>query len=97
MKFRLSQLFFIQPAVRVIFKAVFAKDIKAREKEYNESKKEGNALNPTDETEAIADIFRRIDEIQAELAHEHRRRKALEASINASVDSGDAIATRQNE
>ena len=79
-----SQLFFIQPAVRVIFKAVFAKDIKAREQEYNESKKEGDALNPTDETEAIADIFRRIDEIQAELAHEHRRRKALEESVRNS-------------
>ncbi len=76
-----TQLFFIQPAVRVIFKTVFAKDIKAREVEYNESRKEGEALNPTDETEAIADIFRRIDEIQEEIAHEHRRRKALEAQV----------------
>ena len=79
-----SQLFFIQPAVRVIFKAVFAKDIKAREKEYNESRKEGETLNPVDETEAIADIFRRIDEIQEELAHEHRRRKALEETVTSS-------------
>lgn len=77
-----SQLFFIQPAVRVIFKTVFAKDIKAREKEYNESKKDGEALNPVDETEAIADIFRRIDEIHEEIAHEHRRRKALEEQVN---------------
>ena len=79
-----SQLFFIQPTVRVIFKKVFAKDIKAREKEYNESKKEGEALNPVDETEAIADIFRRIDEIQEELAHEHRRRKVLEDTVKNS-------------
>ena len=76
-----TQLFFIQPAVRVIFKAVFAKDIKARKQEYNESKKDGEPFNPTDETEAIADIFRRIDEIQEELAHEHRRRKALEKTV----------------
>ena len=79
-----SQLFFIQPVVRVIFKTVFAKDIKAREQEYHNSKKEGNILNPTDETEAIADVFRRIDEIQEELAHEHRRRKALEEAVKSS-------------
>ena len=82
-----SQLFFIQPAVRVIFKTVFAKDIKAREKEYNESKKEGEALNPVDETEAIADIFRRIDEIHEELAHEHRRRKALGEQVKQQENS----------
>ena len=76
-----SQLFFIQPLVRIIFKAVFVKDIKAREKEYNESKAGGEGLNPLDETEAIADIFRRIDEIQDEIAHEHRRRKALEEKV----------------
>ena len=86
-----SQLFFIQPAVRVIFKAVFAKDIKAREKEYNESRKEGETLNPVDETEAIADIFRRIDEIQEELAHEHRRRKALEETVTGSQNFNKII------
>ena len=76
-----TQLFFIQPVVRVIFKTVFAKDIKARKQEYNDSKIDGEGINPSDETEVIADIFRRIDEIQEELDHEHRRRKALEASV----------------
>lgn len=34
--------------------------------------------NPENEQETIADIFRRMDEIKEELAHERRRRKALE-------------------
>lgn len=68
-----SQLFFIQSAVRVIFKAIFRKDIEARAKE--------QPFGAENEQEAIADIFRRMDEIQQEIAHEHRRRKALEANI----------------
>ena len=69
-----TQLFFIQPAVRVIFKTLFRKDIEKRAKD----KQHFGAEN---EQEAIADIFRRIDEIQLEIAHEHRRRKALEAEV----------------
>lgn len=70
-----TQLFFIQPAVRVIFKAIFRKDIEAR------ATKEQH-FGAENEQEAIADIFRRIDEIQKEVAHEHRRRKALEADLH---------------
>ncbi len=66
-----TQLFFIQPFVRVVFKTLFRKDIQARNT--NEAR-----LNPENEQEAIADIFRRMDEIKEELAHERRRRKALE-------------------
>lgn len=65
-----TQMYFIQPIVRTLFKVIFAKDIKAR----------SNATEidrPTDETEAIADIFRRIDEIQSNLEHERRQRKKL--------------------
>ncbi len=69
-----TQLFFIQPAVRVIFKAIFRKDIEARAKDEERPMAEN-------EQEAIADIFRRMDEIQEEIAHEHRRRKALEADV----------------
>ena len=76
-----TQMFFIQPLVRTIFKAIFAKQIKQRAEEYKAMKEQGEALRPSDETEAIADIFRRIDEIQEELAHEHRRRKALESEV----------------
>ena len=70
-----TQLFFIQPLVRVIFKVLFRKDIEAR-------KQESEHLGAENEQETIADIFRRIDEIQGEIAHEHRRRKALEESLN---------------
>ena len=70
-----TQLFFIQPLVRVIFKALFRKDIEARAKEPEH-------FGAVNEQEAIADIFRRIEEIQEEVAHEHRRRKVLEESVN---------------
>lgn len=75
-----TQLFFIQPAVRVIFKALFRKDIEARAKEEQH-------FGPENEQEAVADIFRRIDEIQEEIAHEHRRRKALEEHVHNKLQS----------
>lgn len=70
-----TQLFFIQPVVRVIFKTLFRKDIEARCNEEDH-------YNPENEQEAIADIFRRMDEIQNEIAHEHRRRKVLEEDVH---------------
>ena len=57
-----SQLFFIQPAVRSIFKVLFRKDIEARAKQERKS--------PKDETEAVANIYKRIEEIKAELREE---------------------------
>lgn len=69
-----TQLFFIQPAVRAIFKALFAKDIQAR----NTTE---SVERPTTEAEAIADIFKRIDVIQERLEHERRRRKVLENQV----------------
>ena len=60
-----TQLFFIQPVVRVIFKAVFRKDIEARAKADKECMSpKGKKPLPTDETDTMADIFRRIDEIK---------------------------------
>ena len=70
-----TQLFFIQPAVRVIFKTLFRKDISKR-------KQEDGGLQPENEQEVILAIFRRIDEMQEEIAHEHRRRKALEEDVH---------------
>ena len=70
-----SQLFFIQPAVRVIFKAIFRRDIKRREQEKIQAQ-------PESEQDVILSIFQRIDEIQEEIAHEHRRRKALEEDVH---------------
>lgn len=66
-----TQLFFIQPAVRVIFKTVFRKDIAARVQADQESmKQKGKPPLPSDETETVADIFRRIDEIKDEIKAE---------------------------
>jgi hypothetical protein len=77
-----SQLFFIQPLVRVLFKALFAKQIKARTDKAHEA--EANGLEkerPTDETEAIADVWKRMDEISEMLAHERRQRKKLQEQV----------------
>jgi hypothetical protein len=73
-----TQLFFIQPLVRVLFKTLFRKDIEARAHTQQHN-------NPENEQEAIADIFRRMEEIQEELAHERRRRKALEAEVKEQI------------
>lgn len=54
----LSQLLFIQPCVRTVFKFLFRKDIKQREEQ-------AESPRPKNETEAIADIIKRMDEIQA--------------------------------
>lgn len=80
-----TQMFFIQPFVRVAFKTIFARQLKARREEYNKMAAEGEKLRPTNEPEAIADIFRRIEEIQEEIAHEHRRRKVLEAEVHEQI------------
>ncbi|MCM1082116.1 MAG: hypothetical protein NC393_00250 [Clostridium sp.] len=70
-----TQLFFIQPAVRVIFKTIFAKDIKARMAKGDEERAE-------DEADVIADIFKRMEVIQEGLAHERRQRKLLAEEIS---------------
>ncbi|MCM1288239.1 MAG: hypothetical protein NC240_07995 [Clostridium sp.] len=69
-----TQLFFIQPAVRVIFKTIFVKDIKARMAKGDEERAE-------DEADVIADIFKRMEFIQEGLAHERRQRKLLAEEI----------------
>lgn len=70
-----SQVFFIQPFVRFAFGKLFAKDIKARNTDKEQER-------PQDEQEVIADIFRRMDEIQEGLAHERRQRKRLAEKVN---------------
>ncbi|MBR1669413.1 MAG: hypothetical protein IJ695_01820, partial [Butyrivibrio sp.] len=67
--------FFIQPFVRWAFGKLFAKDIAARNRQTKPER-------PKDETEAIADIFKRMDEIQERLDHERRQRKKLEEKIS---------------
>ncbi|MDD3217816.1 MAG: hypothetical protein PHC41_03245 [Lachnospiraceae bacterium] len=68
-----TQLFFIQPFVRTLFKALFRKDIQAREDMAHEKEQQGEKIKPADETEAIADIIKRVDEIQAELKAEQAK------------------------
>jgi hypothetical protein len=69
-----SQLFFIQPLVRVLFKAIFYKQIKAREDLAHQKEEAGEKLKPIDETEAIEDVLKRIDEIKAELIAEQMKK-----------------------
>ena len=80
-----SQMFFIQPCVRVLFKLLFAKQIKAREEEAHAAEEAGEQSDrPQDGTEAIADVWKRIDEISEQLAHEHRQRKKLQEKVDHS-------------
>ena len=65
-----TQMYFIQPFVRTLFRVIFARDIKLRASIEDVER-------PKDETEVIADIFRRIDEIQNNIEHERRQRKRL--------------------
>lgn len=68
-----TQLFFIQPFVRVVFKTVFRKDIEARNKEAHAMEGEQNKkMKAMNENDAIADIFKRIDEIRAEYEEENK-------------------------
>ncbi len=55
-----SQLFFIQPLIRVLFKRIFRKDIESRTRNYTADP----TKKPADETEAIADIDKRVQEIR---------------------------------
>jgi hypothetical protein len=57
--------------VRVIFKTVFRKDIEARAKESEQSMAhKGKKPLPDDETDTVADIFHRMDEIKVEIKAE---------------------------
>ena len=76
-----SQLFFIQPLVRVLFKALFRKQIEQREQAQAEAESKGEKLRPQDETDTIADIWKRINELDSDIGHEHRKRKELEKKI----------------
>lgn len=65
-----SQLFFIQPIVRTVFKKVFKKDIEKRKELAMESEKKGKKLMPHSESEAIADLLKRMEDIKLELKQE---------------------------
>jgi hypothetical protein len=69
-----SQIFFIQPIVRIIFAKLFAKDIEARGAQEE-------IENPQSEEEVLADLFKQMNQLKADLAHERRRRKVLEQIV----------------
>jgi hypothetical protein len=69
-----SQIFFIQPIVRMIFAKLFAKDIEARGAQEE-------IENPQSEEEVLADLFKQMNQLKADLAHERRRRKVLEQIV----------------
>lgn len=70
-----TQLFIIQPFVRIVFKFIFRKDIANRENLHKEKEALGTKLKPKNEQEAIADLFKRINEIKAELEAEMAEKK----------------------
>ena len=77
-----TQLFFIQPLVRVVFRTLFARRIKARNAESQAAEAAGEQRQkPVDETEAIADVWKRIEEISAELAEERARSSELRSRL----------------
>jgi hypothetical protein len=54
-----TQLFFIQPFVRTLFKFLFRKDIAQREALANQAEAQGAKLRATNEPEAIEDIVKK--------------------------------------
>jgi hypothetical protein len=62
-----SQLFFIQPLVRTIFKVLFRKDIANRDKEAKEKITKGETVRPKDDMEILEDLENRIVAIKSEL------------------------------
>ena len=63
-----TQLFFIQPLIRTLFKFLFRRDIQKR-KELENQMRQKNA-KPQDEIGAIDNLMKRVDEIRAELEEE---------------------------
>lgn len=70
-----TQMFFIQPCVRALFKVLFHKNIKKRAQMAHEKEAQGERLKPADEIDAISDVLKRIEEIQTELQEEVARRQ----------------------
>lgn len=70
-----TQLFFIQPFVRTVFKVTFRKDIKKRAELAKQQEQQGKKLKPQNEVESIEDVMKRIEEINVELKEEYGKLK----------------------
>ena len=69
-----SQMFFVQPFMRRIINVIFRQNVEDRK---NVHKEEKWNTRPQDEIDAIADVLKRMDELEKELAHEKQLRKAF--------------------
>ena len=58
-----------------MFKKLFSSQIKKRKDIVIAKEASGEKLKPSDETEAIVDVLKRIDEIKEELQKELERKK----------------------
>lgn len=67
-----TQLFLIQPLVRTLFRFLFRRDIKAREEMAHSAESKGSKLKPANEQDAIADIIKRVNEIESEMRAEKK-------------------------
>ncbi len=67
-----TQLFFIQPLVRTLFKALFRKDIQARMAEDKAKEAKGEEHKPRNEIEAIREVMERVEQIRGELESEYK-------------------------
>ena len=65
-----TQLFFIQPFIRTLFKLIFRRDLAKRAQLEQEMEK--NQKRAKDEIDAIDSIMKRVDEIKAELEEEKK-------------------------
>ncbi|MGN1192309.1 MAG: hypothetical protein ACI4S0_06515 [Dorea sp.] len=65
-----TQLFFIQPFIRTLFKLIFRRDLAKRAQLEQEMEK--NKKRAKDEIDAIDSIMKRVDEIKAELEEEKK-------------------------
>ena len=65
-----TQLFFIQPFIRTLFKLIFRRDLAKRAQLEQEMEK--NQKRAKDEIDAIYSIMKRVDEIKAELEEEKK-------------------------
>ena len=70
-----TQLFFIQPFVRTVFKRLFRRDIAQRKADDTAKEAQGQTVKPQDNIAAVRDVLKRFDQIREELAEEYGIKK----------------------
>lgn len=72
-----SQLFFIQPFVRSVFKLLFRKDIERRKAEHHNHDKDNDVDTPESETDIIMDLLAEVQDLRAEMDKRLRHKREL--------------------